>query len=273
MSTISKRYVPFITLSPSEPKPHAIITLAGCNFRCRSCFSSARDVIGQPMSVDDVVQLLDRSCDCYQVCPQKIKITGGEPTLNKEFLTMLVHALRERGYRELLLSTNGSLLDREYVTDLKEAGLTEVALDIKAYTDSIHQWYTGMSNQTVLMAAQNLWACELEFHVETVLIPGFVDCAEIDRIAAFLARIDPGIRYQITKFGAEYAREKISRRPSDKEVQHAVARALQYLEMVNGGLACSEQYEPSQKTFGALIRVYPAMEVIVSYPRSRMLES
>ena len=272
-STISMRYVPFITLSPSGPKPHAIITLAGCNFRCRGCFSSARELIGQPMSVDDVVQLLDRSCDCYQIIPEKIKITGGEPTLNKIFLIALLHKLRERGYRELLLSTNGSVLDREYVTDLKDAGLTEVALDIKAYTDSIHQWYTGMSNHTVLTAAQNLWERDLEFHVETALIPGIVDCAEIERVAAFLARIDPGIRYKITKFGAEYAREKVSRRPSDTEIQRAVACALLHLETVVGGLACSEQHEPSEKTFGALIRVYPAMEVIVSYPRSRMRES
>ncbi len=273
MSTIGTRYVPFISLSPSGPKPHAIITLAGCNFRCRGCFSSARAVIGNPMNVGELVQLLDRSCDCYQVCPEKIKITGGEPALNKTFLIALVHKLRERGYGDLLLSTNGSLLDREYVRDLKDAGLTEVALDIKAYTDSIHRWYTGMSNHSVLMAAQNLWERGLEFHVETVLIPGIVDCAEIERIAAFLARIDRGIRYKITKFGAEYAREPVSRRPSDKEVQHAVACALQHLETVDGGLACSEQHEPSQKTFGALIRVYPAMEVVVSYPRSCTLES
>ncbi len=272
MSGTGTRHVPFITLSPSGPKSHAIITLAGCNFRCRGCFSSARAVLGEPMSVDDLVTLLDRSCECYQVCPEKVKITGGEPTLDKHFLITLLHKLRARGYRELLLSTNGSLVDREYVTALKAAGLTEVALDIKAYTDSIHRWYTGTSNHAVLMAAQNLWACGLAFHVETVLIPGIVDYDEIERIAAFLARIDRGISYKITKFGAEYARERVSRRPSDTEVQRAVACASRHLETVNGGLACSEQHEPSQKTFGTLIRVYPHMEVVVFYPRPRTLE-
>jgi pyruvate formate lyase activating enzyme len=272
MSTIGTRYVPFISLSPSGPKSHAIITLAGCNFRCRGCFSSARQLIGQPMSVDELVKLIEMSCDCYQVSPEKVKITGGEPTLNKEFLIALVQKLKEHGYGDLLLSTNGSLLDREYVTDLKDAGLTEVALDMKAYTNSIHQWYTGRSNHAVLMAAKNLWECGLDFHVETVLRPGIVDCEEIEHIAAFLARIDRGIRYKITKFGAEYAKEKIARRPTDKEVQHAVACALQHLKTVTGGLACSEQHESSQKTFGALIRVYPAMDVVVYYPRPRTLE-
>jgi organic radical activating enzyme len=47
------RHVPFITLS--ELKPRVWITLSGCNFRCRGCFSFAREPIGEVMTAEQVV--------------------------------------------------------------------------------------------------------------------------------------------------------------------------------------------------------------------------
>nr|CBH38031.1 hypothetical protein BSM_15080 [uncultured archaeon]CBH38492.1 hypothetical protein BSM_19690 [uncultured archaeon] len=44
------RHVPFVTFS--APKPRVLITLLGCNFKCKGCFSLARDTIGERMSVE-----------------------------------------------------------------------------------------------------------------------------------------------------------------------------------------------------------------------------
>lgn len=135
------RSIPFITLSLSEPKPRIWITLSGCNFNCRGCFSGARDTVGVPMTVDGLINWVEKSSRTYKsnIGPlEEAIITGGEPTLDKDFLRGLVLNLKMRvGVKHITLSTNGFLLDREFVNDLKDLGLNEVKVDLKAYSDSI----------------------------------------------------------------------------------------------------------------------------------------
>ena len=268
------RYVPFITLSLSEPEPRIWITLSGCNFKCKGCFSIARDTIGEPMTVDGLINWVEKSNRAYNgnTLLQDAVITGGEPTLDKDFLLDLVLKLkRSVGVKHITLSTNGYLLDRKYVMELKEAGLDVVKLDIKAYTNSIHLWYTGMSNRPVLKAARYLWESKLDFRVETVLMPEIVDVEEIERIASFLAQIDPGIKYKVIKFAPGEAREKVTRRPSDDEIQLAVNSASKYLRNVAGGKACVQQFAPQnqrKENTKKWIRMYPDMktETIIAIP-------
>jgi organic radical activating enzyme len=86
------RYIPFITLSLSEPKPRIWITLSGCNFNCKGCFSVARDTVGVPMTVDGLINWVEKSSRTYNnYTPlEEAIITGGEPTLDKDFLRGLV---------------------------------------------------------------------------------------------------------------------------------------------------------------------------------------
>jgi organic radical activating enzyme len=89
------RRIPFITLS--ELKPRAWITLSGCNFKCKGCFSIARDTVGEPMTVEQVINLVKNASRNYygNMQLQEVVITGGEPTLNRRYLTDLVKKLRE----------------------------------------------------------------------------------------------------------------------------------------------------------------------------------
>ena len=155
--------------------------------------------------------------------------------------------------------------------ELKDAGLDGVKLDIKAYANSIHQWYTSMSNRPVLKAARYLSESKLDFRVETVLMQGIVDVEEIERIASFLARIDSGIKYKVVKFAPGEAREKVARRPSDDEIQLAVDSASKYLKNVAGGKACVQQFAPQnqrKENTKKWIRMYPDMktETIIAIP-------
>ena len=260
------RHVPFITLSLTEPEPRIWLTLSGCNFKCKGCFSIARDSVGELMTVERLISWVKKSNRAYNgYTPLKDAIiTGGEPTLDKNFLLDLVRNLKRNvGVKHITLSTNGYLLDREYAVELKDAGLDEVKLDIKAYTNSVHQWYTGVSNRPVLKAVRYLWESKLDFRVETVLMPGIVDVEEIERIASFLALIDQGIKYKVVKFAPGEAREKVTRRPSDNEIERAVNSASQYLLNVVGDSACVQQFTPSKSRAEGTkkwIRVYPSME-------------
>ncbi len=254
--------VPFITLSLTEP--YIWLTLSGCNFKCRGCFSSARDPIGVPMTVEQLLDFIENSTRIYNrdTPLESAVITGGEPTQDRDFLLYLVRGLKMRvGLKHISLSTNGYLLDSSYVKGLKAAGLDRVKLDIKAYTNSVHKWYTGLSNRPVLDAVRTLCDCKLDFRVETVLMPGVVDTDEIERIAYFLAQIDPEIRYKVVRFTPGEAREKVARRPSDSEIQLAVDSASKHLINVAGGKACVQQFAAhEQREAKKWIRVYPDME-------------
>ncbi|MBA7511489.1 GTP 3',8-cyclase [subsurface metagenome] len=266
------RYIPFITLS--ELKQRVWITLSGCNFKCKGCFSIARDTVGESMPVERLISWVKKSNRAYKgnTLLEEAVITGGEPTLDRSFLLDVVLNLKMHvGVKHITLSTNGYLLDRKYVMGLKDAGLDEVKLDIKAYNDSIHQWYTCMSKRPVLKAARYLCESKLDFRVETVLMPGIVDVEEIERIASFLARIEPGIKYKVVKFAPGEAREKVTRRPGDYEIQLAVNSASKYLRNVAGGKACVQQFaslESREEETKKWIRVYPDMktETIIAKP-------
>jgi len=224
------------------------------------------------MTVERLLEFIDDSNRIYNRNRplEEAVITGGEPTLDSSFLLELVRELKMRvGLKHISLSTNGYLLDRVYVKGLKAAGLDVVKLDIKAYTNSVHKWYTGMSNRPVLNAVRNLSESKLDFRVETVLMPGVVGIEEIERIAYFLAQYDTEIKYKVVKFAPGEAREKVARRPGDDEIQAAVNYASKYLINVTGGKACVQQFSPSEQSEAKRwIRVYPDMntETIVAKP-------
>jgi pyruvate-formate lyase-activating enzyme len=85
-------HAPFITLSLTEPKPYIWITLSGCNFKCKGCFSIARDTVGEPMTVDGLINWVEKSIWAYtnSTLLEEAIITGGEPTLDMDFLLDLV---------------------------------------------------------------------------------------------------------------------------------------------------------------------------------------
>ena len=249
------RYIPFITLS--ELKPRVWITLSGCNFRCRGCFSFAREPMGEPMTVEQLVNLVKKSSITYygDTPLEEAVITGGEPTLNREYLVDLVSQLKEF-IGAVVLDTNGYLLDDSYLEELLEAGLTEVMFDLKAWDEKLHEWYTGYSNKRILANIRN--ACgKVKLVVNTVYIPGIVDEAEIEQIAKFLADIDHRgeIDYRINRFNTDLSREKIARNPYPEEIEHAYSIAAKYMKNAVIGKSCVRERKIEEKR--GWITVFP----------------
>ena len=241
------RYVPFITLS--ELKPRVWITLSGCNFRCRGCFSLAREPIGEPMSVEQLIKLVKKSSsDYYGDTPlEEAVITGGEPTLDRDYLVDLVSQLKEF-VEWIVVDTNGYFLDDGYLKELIEAGLTEVMFDLKAWDEKLHEWYTGYSNKRILANIRNAYG-KVKLVVNTVYIPGIVDEAEIEQIARFLAGIDKkgAIDYRINRFNTNLSYEKISRNPYPEEVEHAYSIVAKYMKNAVMGKSCVRERKIEEK--------------------------
>jgi pyruvate-formate lyase-activating enzyme len=237
------RYVPFITLS--ELMPRAWITLSGCNFRCKGCFSIARDPVGKPMTVEQLITLVRNSArEYYGDTPlEEVVITGGEPTLDRQYLLDLISQLKEF-VGGIVLDTNGYLLDDAYLVELLEAGLTEVMFDLKAWDEKLHEWYTGYSNRRILENIRNAYG-KVKIVVNTVFIPGIVDEREIESIARFLSEIDTNseIDYRINRFRAELSYEKIARNPYPEEIERAYSIVAEYMKNSVIGKSCVRERE------------------------------
>ena len=241
------RYIPFITLS--ELKPRVWITLSGCNFRCKGCFSLAREPIGEPMSVEQLISLVKKSSsDYYGDAPlEEAVITGGEPTLDRDYLVDLVSQLKEF-VEWIVVDTNGYFLDDGYLKELIEAGLTEVIFDLKAWDEKLHEWYTGYSNKRILANIRNAYG-KVKLVVNTVYIPGIVDEPEIEEIARFLAGIDKKgeIDYRINRFNTNLSYEKISRNPYPAEIEHAYSIVAKYMKNAVMGKSCVRERKIEEK--------------------------
>jgi len=240
------RKVPCLTFVVS-PYQKVKINLAGCNFDCKACFAIAKREVGRELSVEELIDLLIKSCQrIYGEIADDVQMTGGEPTVNTDYLLSLIRRLRELRVSKIGISTNGYLLDRNLVEELKFLHVNYIKLDLKAYNHKIHRWYTGESNTNVLRAVELLNKNGLNFYARTILIPDIVDLNEIKKIAKFLSHINKNIAYKIYQFAPEQANNDILRRPTQEEMLTAGNIAKRYLANAEA-YTISTAYEPAYK--------------------------
>ena len=199
-----------LALDPIEKKPLArfkpgtkVLSVGsyGCNLRCPFCQNAAiacageNDVPWREMAPAELVEL------AASLMPEGnigIAFTYNEPLVGFEFVRDTARLARERGLANVLVS-NG------YVNDgpLREiAPLIGAAnIDLKGYTQSFYDLVGGdldtVKHTIAVLAAEP--GCHLE--VTTLIIPGLNDSEdEVDAAAAWLASLNPGIPYHLTRF-------------------------------------------------------------------------
>jgi len=92
-----------------------------CNYRCRFCFATYRDIRGQ-LSLDDAKRLLQQ---LREAGTEKINFAGGEPTLHPHIGELMAEA-RRLGFVTSLI-TNGARLDAlldKHASDIDWVGLS-----------------------------------------------------------------------------------------------------------------------------------------------------
>jgi pyruvate-formate lyase-activating enzyme len=226
------RKIPFLTFVIS-PLRKLKINLAGCNFNCRGCFAIAKEEVGRGLSVEQLINLIKKSCTFfYGDMVSDVQITGGEPTLDKDYLISLIKDLRKLNVERIGISTNGYLLDKTLIMELKALNVDHVKLDIKAYTKQIHVGYTGKNNICVLRAVKLLCEYNLSFYIRTIFTPKVMGFEEIEKIAKFISEVDKDITYKIYQFAPEQLGGGVWRSPSDEEMRKAYSLAKRHLENV-----------------------------------------
>ena len=206
----------------------------GCNMKCRGCLcqkeiydchlEETKDAIFVPtekcpekptyfLELDQVLDIL-RKLDFSQVI-----FMGMETTLDPE-----LPRLAETLHREFR-SYNISLTNGLKLAPLND--IDEVVVSIKAYRDELHQDYTGVSNKEILENFAKIHSLGKRLRAESVLIPDYIDSAEVEHVAHFIASVDSAIPYRIDAYFP--AGKNPWRRAKPEEVEAAVAVARKYL--------------------------------------------
>ncbi len=217
----------------------------GCNFQCKGCIINIspwdnhlpQDVHSRLPPIEDVdtLSLADLDSLLGSVNSRRAILTGGEPTFDDE-LPNVVKFLTESDVKTILF-TNGDLLDGSLIHRLEKAGLDEVYVSIKAYSDSVHSQFTGHSNRRSLDNFNLLKNSEIKLRAGTILIPRLADIDEIEKLAKFIGSIDRNIPFRIS--GYVHVPGTPWRSPTKDETMRAAEVAGRYLKKVyftHGGM-------------------------------------
>ncbi|MBX3376706.1 MAG: GTP 3',8-cyclase MoaA [Phycisphaeraceae bacterium] len=99
-----------------------------CNFRCVYCMDP--DVrFADPSELLSVEQLIRLASVCVGLGIEKVRITGGEPTVHPR-LTDIIRGVSALPIDDVALTTNGSLIDEARAAEWHTAGLRRITLSI-----------------------------------------------------------------------------------------------------------------------------------------------
>jgi len=183
---------PFGTTLPGEgalPARHERCLL--CGACAAACPAGARRMVGEQMSVPEVVEAVWQDRVFYEESGGGVTFSGGEPLLQFEFLRASLEACRARGLRTAV-DTCG-LAPTDHL--LAIAPLADLFLyDLKFIDAAKHQHYTGGPNDLILENLRALGRVHGQIWVRVPVIPGISDdAAGLQATARFAAAI-PGVR-------------------------------------------------------------------------------
>lgn len=233
---------------------HNPYTINACD-DCGVCVELCpEDVLGL---TDDLAVTLDRpgctECDvCIDVCPRDatplaywmtvdqvldevrsalpfirgITVSGGEATLQVEFLVELFRAIRTDpalGHLSVLVDSNGATsLD---TWDRLAPWIDGVMLDVKALDPAIHELLTARSNDQVLASATHLMSIGRLVEVRYLVMPNYNDDREtIDAFIAWVGEHTPGVPVRVIAYRHHGVRaEGLHVPPADPDRVAAIA--------------------------------------------------
>jgi pyruvate formate lyase activating enzyme len=217
----------------------------GCILRCPTCqnWEITYSSVEEPLTPRQAARLMTRARRDYRV--DRMAISGGEPTLNREWLLEYFRRLRELnpdGKARIHLDTNAVLLSRDYIEELVEAGVTDLGIDVKGLELETFVRITGIRDREL---AKRLMRTEwdavkylLDRHREKVFIgigipynPKLLSLDEVRRLGERIAGWDPEVQVCSLDYRPEFRRQDILKPTYEEMVE--VKRTLE-----STGLKC-----------------------------------
>jgi pyruvate-formate lyase-activating enzyme len=204
------------------PGNRFVVFLQGCNFDCIACHNPQTIPLARSdhfrTRVADLLPRIRRAAPFLS----GITVSGGEATLQPEFLHELFTAVKaDRNLTRLtcFIDSNGAA---DEATWRRLAPVTDgTMIDLKCLDPEIHLRMTGQSNEPVLRSIELLHSLGLLYEVRLLLISGVNDDPGLlRRTGDWLATVDPAMRVKVIGFRRHGAR------PHDPELAEPVHEQL-----------------------------------------------
>ena len=166
-----------------------------CNLRCRYCMPEegvCRKNHADMLTEDEFIAAVEVAASLGIT---KIRITGGEPLVRKNIVSICRRAAEVEGVKEVCLTTNGVLLP-QLAKPLKEAGVKRLNLSLDTLDPEKYAYITRIGKMEAFKAGLDA-AFEAGFEkikINSVLIGGFND-DEIESLAKLTLEYPVDMRF------------------------------------------------------------------------------
>jgi pyruvate formate lyase activating enzyme len=204
-----------------------------CEACVAACYSDAREIVGQKMSVVEVMAEIRKDLVFYDESGGGVTFSGGEPLLQTDFLLALLQACKAEGIHTAV-DTSGYAAWEEFEAISPYVDL--FLYDLKTIDDAVHIQATGVSNALILSNLSKLSQRGSNLRVRVPVIPGINDSPEaIQSLGEFLAALPhpPVVEllpYHLSgvekyhRLGRSYQLEDIQ--PPTAETMHGISTIL-----------------------------------------------
>ena len=147
-----------------------------CNLRCRYCMPVEGVCLKEHremLTEDEMITAVEAAAS---LGVKKLRITGGEPLVKRNIVSICRRAAAVEGIREVCLTTNGLMLPK-LAKDLKDAGVKRINLSLDTLDPQKYAYITRIGTLDDFMAGLNaaLDAGFEKIKINAVLIGGFND--------------------------------------------------------------------------------------------------
>jgi pyruvate formate lyase activating enzyme len=146
-----------------------------CGACVEVCYAEARELVGRPMTVGQVMEEIERDVVFYDQAGGGVTFSGGEPLAQPAFLRALLRACKAQGLHTAL-DTCG-YAPWEVLDDIRE-DVDLFLYDLKLMDDARHWRFTGVSSKPILENLQHLSRCGHRIVLRVPIIPGVNDDEE-----------------------------------------------------------------------------------------------
>jgi len=166
-----------------------------CNLRCRYCMPEdgvCKKSHADMMTEDEIITAVEAAA---ALGIRKIRITGGEPLVKKNIVSICRRTAAVEGIEEVCLTTNGILLP-ELAKPLKEAGVKRLNLSMDTLDPEKYAYITRIGKLDAFLAGLDaaLDAGFEKIKINAVLIGGFNE-DEIRRMAELTKQYPVDMRF------------------------------------------------------------------------------
>ena len=182
------RKFPYIRLSISDV----------CNFKCGYCLPDGYKIDksdNRSFINTEEIKRLARALSELGV--SKIRLTGGEPTIRKDFFEIIKIIKENSGIKKTVITTNGYKLDK-IANDIKNSGLDGINISIDSLDPKTFKKITGHDRlEEILRGIKNLQKLNFKnIKINAVLLKGINDTEQdFDSWAQFIKNNEIDFRY------------------------------------------------------------------------------